>query len=51
MRKRKGKGRNVPASARNYAYEGRKNTKREKKKLQTPGKAILQTSQTQQTNL
>jgi len=31
MRKRKGKGHNLPATARRSAYEGRKNTKREKK--------------------
>lgn len=31
MRKRKGKGRNQSVPARHYSYEGRKNTKREKK--------------------
>ncbi|AHB49887.1 hypothetical protein W911_03490 [Hyphomicrobium nitrativorans NL23] len=34
MRKRKGKGRNVPTPARKYSYEGRNNTKREKRKVQ-----------------
>ncbi|CAA2142457.1 hypothetical protein HYPP_03480 [Hyphomicrobium sp. ghe19] len=33
MAKRKSKGRNLPVPARNYAYEGRKNSKREKKKI------------------
>ena len=31
MRKRKGKGHNMPAPARHYRYEGKKNTKRERK--------------------
>lgn len=31
MRKRKGKGHNLPVPARHFSYEGRKNTKREKK--------------------
>lgn len=31
MRKRKGKGHNRPVPARNFPYEGRNNTKREKK--------------------
>ncbi len=42
MRKRKGKGHNLPVPARNYSYEGRKNTKRERKKAQVSEKAILQ---------
>ncbi len=31
MRKRKGKGHNQPVPARHYRYEGKKNSKREKK--------------------
>ena len=44
MRKRKGKGHNLPTPARNYSYEGRKNTKRLRKKTQTSEKTILQTA-------
>jgi hypothetical protein len=46
MTKRKGRGRNVPVTARSYTYEGRNNRKREKKKL--TGKALLQSAQSVQ---
>ena len=45
MRKRKGKGHNLPTPARNYSYEGRKNTKRLRKKTQISEKAPLQATQ------
>lgn len=31
MRKRKGRGHNLPVPARHYRYEGKRNTKRERK--------------------
>ena len=45
MRKRKGKGHNLPTPARNYSYEGRKNTKRLRKKTQISEKGPLQATQ------
>ncbi|SFV33137.1 hypothetical protein [Hyphomicrobium facile] len=47
MAKRKSKGRNLPVPPRNYAYEGRNNRKREKKKIS--GYASLQAVQPAQT--